>query len=223
MIGKRGNFEVKRFGVWGSVSEEEFKKIIEEKDERKRTLGERYNKHQLKSNLNIDQFDQLEEWTSLECSSILFDSNIDNWSWKTSVFNERIIGKKQLTFLIEYEDGEIFGYYLNTQVKKKYDEWQETDSNSFQFNLQSKNNRLKQPMKYKIKNLKEGGICLCKNLDDYLIWFGEIYIAKENNKNASYCLQNEDYFDYHEFDNAVCGKLHPNLFTPQRILVIQMQ
>ena len=38
------------------------------------------------------------------------------------------------------EDGEIFGYYLNTAVIEKYDPWNriETDNKSFEFNLQSK-------------------------------------------------------------------------------------
>ena len=37
---------------------------------------------------------QLEEWTGLKCSDIVFDSNIDNWSYYTSEFDKRIIGKK---------------------------------------------------------------------------------------------------------------------------------
>ena len=85
---------------------------------------------------------QLEEWTGLKCSEILFDSDIDNWSQNTSVFDERIIGKKQITLIIEDENEEKFGYYLNTQVIEKYytskDPFQQTDSKTFHFNLQSK-------------------------------------------------------------------------------------
>ena len=92
-------------------------------------------------NLNGDQVKQLEEWTGLECGEILFDSTVDNWSKETTVFNERILGKKQLSFLIEDEDGEKFGYYLNTEVIEKYGYYQETDSKSFKFNLQSKNEK----------------------------------------------------------------------------------
>ena len=72
-------------------------------------------------NLNGDQVKQLEEWTGLECGEILFDSTVDDWAMRTSVFDERIIGRKQLIFLIEDEDGEKFGYYLNTEVIEKYD------------------------------------------------------------------------------------------------------
>ena len=169
---------------------------------------------------------QLEEWTSLKCGDIVFDSNVDDWSEDISVFNKRIIGKKQLVFLIEDEDNEIFGYYFNTEVVEKCYVNQETDSNSIQFNLQSKNNRLKQPMKFEIKDLVWGGIWLYGKGDGDLIILGDIYLRKENKKNISCCYQNEDNFDYHGIENALCGK-EPNnermFFTPKRILVIQMK
>ena len=46
--------------------------------------------------INEKEQKQLEEWTGLECSDIVFDSNVDNWAEGTSEFNDRIIGKKQL-------------------------------------------------------------------------------------------------------------------------------
>jgi hypothetical protein len=92
----------------------------------------------------------------LQCDEVLFDSNRDNWKHGKSVLNERIIGKKQVIFLIEDEDGERFGYYLNTEVIfEEYDQWIETDEKSFHFNFQS-NGRLKQPMKFEIKDLYWG-------------------------------------------------------------------
>ena len=155
------------------------------------------------------------------------DSNVDNWSKGTSVLNERIIGKKQLSFVIEDEDGEIFGYYLNTQVIEEYDDWQRTDTKTFQFNLQSKNNRLDKPMKFEITYLIIGGICLFEKSDEYdLIWLGDINLRKENKKNISYCRQNEYCFNYHGIKNALCGKTWEDgneEFTPKRIIVIQMK
>ena len=132
-----------------------------------------------------------------------------------------------MTFLIEDEDGEIFGYYLNTEVKKKYKERQVTDSKTFLFNLQSNNNRLKEPMKFEIKNLRYGGIILYEKYWSYFIDLGDIQMSKENRKNESFCYQREDEFDYHGIKNALCGK-EPNkdrrmYFTPKRILVIQMK
>ena len=54
-------------------------------------------------------------------------------------------------------------------------------------------------------------------------------IPDQNTGNAdgqvSYCYQDEDYFNYHGIQNALCGKIRFNGggFTPKRILVIQME
>ena len=89
------------------------------------------------------------------------------------------------------------------------------------FNLRSKNNRLKEPMKFEIKDLYFGGIYLCTKSDYRLITLGNIELFKENINNESYCGQDEDNFDYHGIEKALCGKIKPDCFTP-RILVIQM-
>ena len=119
-----------------------------------------------------------------------------------------------------------FGYYLNTEVIEVYGYNVETDNKSFEFNLQSKYNRLKQPMKFEIKNLIKGGIYLWeKSTEHDLITLGDIYLRKENKKNESYCWQNESYFNYHGIEKALCGKTGRNneFFSPKRILtIIQM-
>ena len=117
--------------------------------------------------------------------------------------------------------------YSNTKIIEKYG-WprQMTDSKSFQFNLQSKNNRLDKPMKFEIKDLEYGGgIWLYEKSDEYniLIILGEIYLYKENKKNESYCYQYEWNFNYHGIENALCGKTDYKNFTPKRIIVIQMK
>jgi hypothetical protein len=122
--------------------------------------------------------------------------------------------------MIEDEDGELFGYYLNTEVVEKYDKRIETDFKSFHFNLQSKNNRLKHPVKFEIEHSEWGGYALWEKADDNLIELGDIDLRKENKKNDSYCEENEFEFDYHGIEKALCGK---GSFTPKRILVIQMK
>ena len=79
---------------------------------------------------NNSHLKQLEAWTQKKYSEIVFDSVINDWNTNTSDFVDRIIGKKQLVFFIESEDGEKFGYYLNTKVVEKYVERIETDFKS---------------------------------------------------------------------------------------------
>ena len=173
--------------------------------------------------LTVFQKEQLEEWTSMKCSDIVFDSNIDDWS-TSLVLNEIIIGKKRLTFLIEDKDGEIFGYYLNTKIiEKQRIQPQVTDSKSFHFNLQSPNNRLPNPIQFKIKDFKSCGYLFLSRYLQTSIKLGDIDLTISNWKNGSYCCQNESIFDYHGIENALCGKTHPKTIKPKRILVIQMK
>ena len=65
---------------------------------------------------------QIEKWTGSGCEEVVFDSDIHNWSINTSVFDVKIIGRRQLVFVIEDERGEKFGYYLNTEIKNEYNE-----------------------------------------------------------------------------------------------------
>ena len=59
-----------------------------------------------------------------------------------SIFNERIMGKKQILFLIEDEEnGEKFGYYLDTIITEEYNNWIRTYNKTFEFTLDS-NGRL---------------------------------------------------------------------------------
>ena len=117
----------------------------------------------------------------------------------------------------------------NTQIIEDYDKDIQTDNKSFEFNLQSKNNRLKKPMKFEIKDLTYGYGLYQKSNGYDLIGLGNIELMKENYKNESCCLQNEYNFNYHGIKNALCGKTryyenyeYKGYFTPKRILVIQM-
>ena len=224
LIEKKGNFEIKRFGVWGTVNEEKYEKKIKVEFNNRTTCQRVFN--EMKSNRS-KEFKQLEDWTSMKCSEIVFDSDIDNWNKETSIFNERIIGKKQLVFLIEDTVGKMFGYYFNSKIIEKYRGQQKPDSKTFHFNLHSKNTRLKYSMKFEIKDMRYGGISLYYESDEDLIKLGDILLFKENKKYESCCVQNENYFDYNDIENALCGKKPDNegrmYFTPKRILVIQMK
>ena len=165
---------------------------------------------------------QLEDWTRLKCSDILFDSYIDDWNYYSTTLNERIIGKNQLVFLIEEDDDEIFGYYLNSKVIESYDEEMETDLESFHFNLQS-NGRLQGPMMFEIQDTRDGYELFIGDKPN-LISLGDIRLYKYSGI-GSYCVQNDWKFDYCGIENALCGKTigFKLNFVPKRIIVIQMR
>ena len=173
-------------------------------------------------NLTEAEMKQLEDWCELKCSDILFDSQIDDWKQHTSVFNSLLLGKKQLMFVIEEEEGEKFGFYLSTQMVESYTKEIQTDRKSFHFNLIS-NGRLRQPMKFQLRNIS-CGIWLFGNSDELLITIGDIVLSKQNRKNECWYYQSNDNFHNHGIENAVCGKRGlNNPFNPKRIIVIQMK
>ena len=99
------------------------------------------------------------------------------------------------------------------------------DNKSFEFNLES-NGRLPNPMKYEIKDVKNGGYNLFSIWDSNqaLIRLGDIILFKEDMKSQSKCcVQTNGYIDYHGIEYPLCNKTNGNQFTPKRIIVIQMK
>ena len=175
-------------------------------------------------NLTSNQVKQLEDWTQMKCSDVLFDSTVDDWSHGSNIFNKRITGQRRLMFLLENEDGEKDGYYLNTMVIEKYTERVSTDIVSFHFNLESKG-RLSEPMKFEIKDINEGGYVLYDEKEYRFVNLGNIALYKDNWKGQSTCWQNNTRFDYKGIDRALCGKeynTYKEYIKPKRILVIRM-
>ncbi|GAB1223493.1 hypothetical protein ENUP19_0149G0031 [Entamoeba nuttalli] len=160
---------------------------------------------------------QLKEWTNRKVGNILFDSDNDDWNKNTSIFEERIMNKEHIIIIIEGEDGNKFGGYVNSKI----DEFgYVNDSQSFLFSLESKG-RIEGMKKFDIK-YPEDAFWL-HNKSDYSL-FGngyDICVYKENNKIKSYCYQRS--FEYKGISNALCGKSHPDHFTPKRIIVIEMK
>ena len=195
-------------------------------DQEQYPIVKQNNEQYYKNKIDENEKKQFEEWTGLKCNDIIFDSNIDDWSIKTSVFNERIMGKSKLIFVIEDEEGEKFGYYSNTEIVSKHSKTSTKQNTmnmkSFHFNLHS-NGRLKQPMKFKMKQITKSDCKLYSKENDFLIGLGNIVLCKKHKKNESYCWQYNNVFDYSGIDCALCGRKYPNTFTVKRIVVVQMK
>ena len=163
---------------------------------------------------------QLEEWIGLKCSEILFDSKFDDWYENSSIFNEKIIGKKKLLFIIENGCNEKIGYYFNSKVIEQYNEFQKTNSKSFHFKSESDYYFSNKLNKFEIVDNKKGGIMLWKQSDEHLITLGNIVLKKFGYDDYSFYCRFDKNFNYYGTENELYEK---NYFRPNRFLVIQME
>ncbi|BFU24513.1 trichohyalin, putative [Entamoeba histolytica] len=196
------------------------------RQEEKRRKEEERKKQEQEKRLRItkgistmEEIEQLEEWTNRKVGNILFDSDIDNWNYGTSVFDQRIWKKEHIIIIIEDEEGNKFGGYVNSKIDKIYGNYI-YDSKSFVFSLNS-NGRMKGMMKFDIKKSQHAFCLYNQTVNDILFEFGflgDICVFKENIKTLSSCHQFS--FEYNGMSNALCGKYN---FTPKRIIVIEMK
>ena len=93
---------------------------------------------------NKEIIKQIEAWSEATFKEIVFDSDVDNWAENISVFDKHVFGKEKLVFMIEDEENNVFGGYLNTKIDKYYEEkdwkWDGSsiyDKNAFVFSIYS--------------------------------------------------------------------------------------
>nr|BAN39393.1 hypothetical protein [Entamoeba histolytica] len=198
----------------------ERKKRKEEEEEKERKKQEEERLQIMKGMNSMEEMRQIEEWTNKKVGNVLFESDVDDWNKNTSVFDQKIKNKEHIMIVIEDEEGNKFGGYVNSKI----DEVESciTDQKSFLFSLESKG-RMKRMMKFDIKEPR-CAFYLNSQTDDCLFEFGfghDICVFKENNKTQSYCYQRS--FEYNGISNALCGKQLPERFTQKRIMVIEMK
>lgn len=171
-----------------------------------------------KYDLFEDQKEIIEQWTGLKCGEVVFDSDKDNWAMETSIFVDKIVGKKQLIFLIEDEQMKKFGYFLATLIEEKYRIFQQTSSDSFVFILDSFSRMLYRPKKFKILDLRFG--CLLPEKDEKILidLGGNTIQLKKQSCGESICRDNL-FYDFESWYLPLCDQ---NEFVAKRIIVIQM-
>ena len=190
------------------------------------------NKEEIEEILTENEIDTLEQWIGKNCSEIVFDSTKDS----NKQFNNKLEGKKQLVFLIEDEDEELFGFYFNPTIELKksknyYYEQIWCDDKCFEFNLRESENRddpLEEPMQFEIIEHGKGGLKLPLKSDGGFN-FGDIQFSPNGNCFVSQC---DEIVNYHGYDCGLCGKAirewdeevdSDNTFVPVRVVVIQMK
>ena len=205
LIGKQGNFSINRIvAIQMKLSKEDYLKKVQ-------LYG-----------ISLNQINILENWTQKKVGDIIFDTVSDDWEDSTSILNNRIEGKRQLIFLVEDKKCQKFGYYHPTDIHLIHQEWLTPDETAFMFNLES-NGRLKEPIKFEIKQLHDNGCFFHPKRSDHLISFGEVVLYKRNKSGWSYCCQTNEMFDYHSIEKALCGRnLWGDPFGLKRLTIISM-
>ena len=161
----------------------------------------------------------IEDWTRKKIISIVFDSDEDNWETGKE-FSQYIIGKSNLLFMIDDEQNNRFGGYINSKITES-DKFIH-DDNAFIFSLRS-NGRLSKPTQFKIKNPEDAFISITDH-DRYIFAFGGGYDIKlDSKKTANYANSNPSSYDFRGHEDALYGKIYPNRFTPKRWVVYQMK
>ena len=172
--------------------------------------------------MSINEIKQIEDWTHLKISEVVFDSENDNWSKENGVFNEKVIGKDKLVFLIQDDHGSKFGGYVNEKIIQE-SKWI-SDPNAFLFSLKTDDND--QMTKFDVKDPTKV-FYLWKENNTQMFGFGssiDIGIYRETNKESSWCNQSsERTFDYHHMQNVFIHNQNDfGVFTPERICVFSM-
>ena len=190
-----------------------------------------YNKEKMKEfkEKNEELETTIKTMTNKKIDSILFDSNNENDNWKlnTSVFNERIVLKDKLLFLIETKCGEYIGMYIDNQIQEKfYGNYLKTTNKSFLFNLDKKNGFKGRKMFMNKDN--NYGYCLFESISRFLITIGDITLMKQNFKHKSFLYINKNRYNYDECENPFVqtneiDKYGQISFDVERILVFQMK
>ena len=175
-----------------------------ERERREAEERERERLQKVKEIVDQNEMNKLEEWTNKKCSEVIFDSNKDDWSQNTSVFDDRVMNKSNLMFVIEDTNNNKFGGYITATINKCDNSNYIHDSNAFVFSLKS-NERLNGMMKFEIKD-PECGIKMYEKSHQKLFGIGgghDIRVCKKSYQNGGGGYQQS--FNYEGHQNVLKG------------------
>ena len=193
-------------------------KLIREKSDMKKYSRKTY---KLSDVVEDKEIKQLEEWTKKKCREMIFYSDRDRWCQHSTDFDDKILGRSNLIFIVEDEQNNKFGYFTPKKIEKVSTYY--NDTNAFLFSLKS-NGRLNGMMKFESLKTDYGFYLYSKSDPTLFSLYSGFYIHKENNKTNSSCYENASgkYYDLHDYHYPLIGKPNRSKFTPKRFIVIQM-
>ena len=113
--------------------------------------------------LEHDEQQQIESWTKKKCDEVIFDSDQDDWGRNTSVFDDKVINRSNLVFVIEDTDDNKFGGYIGikiNEINRSMD-----DPKVFLFSLKS-NGRIDGMMKFEARDTSRA-VRICNKSNDW--------------------------------------------------------
>ena len=116
---------------------EEIEKIKKENEKFEKEMKKYSINKWIKYMMEFDEYKKIKEWTNKQLGKVLFDSNVDDWNINTTTLHEKIMNKEKILFVVEDEENNKFGGYLNSKIDKVFncDGNIITDSTAFVFSL----------------------------------------------------------------------------------------
>ena len=199
----------------GKVKKLRLKEKKKEKKAEQKAKKEEQKQNEYDQLIEVNERQQLEQWTGKKCGDIIFNSDKDNWNIKTSVFEGKVFNRSNVAVIIEDTNGNKFGGYVSSTIDK-YEKWF-NDANTFVFSLKS-NGRINGMKKFNAIE-PELSYYQYRSKSGVLVCFGggrDISVSKKDS-GENYC--NQKSFNYEGISNALCGAYN---FTTKRIIVVQM-
>ena len=216
------------------VLDEMKQKALKEHDEQRERIEKEYDSminHNLQSFyshfdssiLNLNEIIHLEKWTRKKCGEILFDSQTDNWNFNSSIFENKVKGKRNVSFIVEDDQCNKYGYYFDS-TPIEINRWMK-NKNSFLFSFKI-NGKFNENGKYEEKDASEG-LFVGNKSNEWIIHINwGFWIKKQNISNPLHVSQHSDYFNYHNVSNALHHDVSHNSGKDgnlKRFIVIQMK
>ena len=140
-----------------------------------------------------------------------------------SVFDDKILGRGNLIFVIEDTNGNKFGYYLSSNISSINNTI--SDEHAFLFTLKNNGRVTEGNGMMKFEYTKKEWACFIESkTSNMLIGLGDgftICLYKSQKRSDSFYKQYDEYFNCHGTKDVVLGR--DKEFTPKRIIVIQMK
>ena len=161
------------------------------------------------------EIEEIEKWTRLKATEIIFNSEKDNWKKGSSVFDSKVKGKEKLVFYVETIDENVIGGVFMKRITSI--STKSHDDKCFLFSSQS-GKMVKFPI---ILMRSSDALKICSRYDQNLFIFGnDLTIGKEEFKDKSNVNEKDSIFTYTK-RNAMLGRV--GTFDIKRVLVIQLK